>query len=143
MSWNSPTNLAEMAQSVRNSHAFNAGRCEIRGSWVAVLSSERVRAELATAAADGHALSDHIITGAETFENHYRTATDGTQRTPHPSTVLYYLTDARSGRAMLALQADGTVLDELETVRPDLRPATVQALREAIAEAAKRLQERS
>jgi hypothetical protein len=45
--------------------------------------------------------------------------------------TVYYVRDLATSRAVLALQADGTILDELDTVRPDLRPATREALRDA------------
>lgn len=140
MSWNSPTNVDEMRSSTHALFVWRARRCDLAAERVWVLSAYSVRAELGKAAADGHALSDHVVTGAEAFRDHYMTAEDRTTaRTPHPSTVVYYIRDTRSGRAVLALQADGTVLDELETVRPDLRPTTVTALRDAMAIAADNL----
>lgn len=136
MTWNHPTTVAEIRSSIHVRYVWHAGRFGLAADHVAVCSQYSDRANLGPAAAGGHALSDHILTGSEAYGDHYMT-TDGPEaRTPHPSTVMYYVRDLRSGKAVLALQADGTVLDELATVRPDLRPATVQALRDAMAVAA-------
>lgn len=133
MSWHIPATVSEMRSSVHARYSFRAPSFDLATDYVAVLSIHSVRGELGKAAADGHALSDHIVTGAEAYADHYMTTRGPDARTPHPSTVVYYMRDLRSGRAVLALQADGTILDELATVRPDLRPTTVQALRDAFA----------
>lgn len=131
MSWHIPANVDEIRASISALYSFRAPRFDLASGHVWVLSAESVRGELGRAARDGHALSDHVITGADTYRDHYMTTSGPDARTPHPSTVVYYVRDLRSGRAVMALQADGTVLDELATIRPDLRPATVEAVRDA------------
>lgn len=133
MSWHIPATVEEMRSSIHARFTFRAPRFDLATDYVAVLSVYSVRGDLGRAARDGHALSDHVLTGAEAYADHYMTTRGPDARTPHPSTVIYYMRDLRSGRAVLALQADGTILDELATVRPDLRPATVQAMRDAFA----------
>jgi len=132
MSWHIPATVSEIRASISARYSFRAPRFDLASDYVAVLSVYGVRATLGKAAADGHALSDHVLTGAETYADHYMTTRGPDARTPHPSTVVYYVRDLRSGRAVLALQADGTILDELATVRPDLRPTTVEAIRDAM-----------
>lgn len=136
MSWHIPSNVSEIRSSTHARHAWRAPSFDLAASYVAVLSVHSVQGELGRAAAAGHALSDHVVTGAEAYADHYMTTSGPSARTPHPSTVVYYIRDTRSGRAAIALQADGTILDELATVRPDLRPSTVEALRDAMKVAA-------
>lgn len=131
MSWNAPKSYAEAASSIRALFSWRMQRANLRGDWVACLSVCSVRAELGRA--KDHPLTDHVITGAERYADDYMHATSPvTARDPHPSVVTYYVQDLQSGRVVLALQADGTILDELSTVRPDLRPATVAMLRDAM-----------
>lgn len=133
MSWYAPKNAAEMAQSTRSGHAWRADRCGLAGDYVAVLSYVGMTALLDSE----HALSDHVLTGAEHYRDHYMSTPGPAARTPHPSTVVYYVRDTRTRRVILARQADGTVLDELDTIRPDLRQSTRDALRSAIADGAR------
>lgn len=132
MSWHIPATVSEIRSSIHARYSWRAPRFDLASDYVAVLSHYTVIANLGRAAREGHALSDHIVTGAEAYADHYMTTRGPDARTPHPSTVVYYVRDLRSGRAVLALQADGTILDELATVRPDLRPSTVEALRDAM-----------
>jgi hypothetical protein len=129
MSWHIPANVDEIRASISALYSWRAQRFDLASGYVAVCSP--TRRELGSAAAAGHALTDHVITGAEAFHDHYMSTRGPDARTPHPSTVVYYVVDLRTWRVAIALQADGTILDELTTLRPDLRPATVQAIRDA------------
>lgn len=129
MSWNRPANVVETAESVRQRWPFHNPRQSLAGDYVAVLSYAGMADRLDTS----HPLSDHVLTGAEAYRDHYLSTSGPDARTPHPSTVVYYVRDTTTGRVVLAVQADGTVLDELAELRPDLRPGTRSALRDAIA----------
>ena len=130
MSWYKPGTVAEMADSTRHAFSWNAQRFALAGDYVAVLSYHGMRGLLD----DSHPLSDHVLTGAEAYMNHYMTTRGPEARKPHPSVTVYYVRDTRSRRVVLARQADGTVLDELDTIRPDLKQSARDALREAVAE---------
>lgn len=124
MSWHRPSNVDEMTASVRACYSWRAQRFGLAGESVAVLSHYGMTGLLDAS----HPLSDLVLTGAERYRDDYLSTG---ARKPHPSVTVYYVRDLRTRRAVLALQADGSILDELDTLRPDLRPATREALREA------------
>jgi hypothetical protein len=132
MTWHGPTTVEEIRSSMHRSFVWRAQRFDLAADRVAVCSIYSERGNLGRAAAAGHALSDHVLTGSEAYHQHYMTTRGPESRTPHPSTVMYYVRDLRSGKAVLALQADGTILDELATIRPDLRATTIEALRDGM-----------
>lgn len=125
MTWHGPTTVDEMASSTRAIFSWNATRFGLAGDPVWVLSYHGMRGLLDAS----HPLSDHVLTGAERYRDDYM-ATGS--REPHPSVVVYYVRDTRSRRVVMALQSDGTILDELDATRPDLRESTRTALREAM-----------
>lgn len=129
MSWYKPNTVREMVQSTRNGHGWTADRFGLAGQYVAVLSFTGMGGTLDSS----HPLSDHVLTGAERYQDDYMA---GRGRIPHPSVTVYYVRDLKSRRVVLARQEDGTILDELDTIRPDLRPVTRDALRKAIKTAA-------
>lgn len=128
MSWNSPATVAEIADSITRGFPFHALRFDIEGHVVAVLSGHPF-----SPTHREHSLTDHVATGATWAENNYRTAADRSMaRTFRPDVVIYYLRDRRSGLAMAGVQQDGTVLDEIATVRPDLRSTTIAQFQQAL-----------
>ena len=129
MSWNSPKNCQEMADSTRAGLTWRAKG--LAADYVAVLSYSGMAGML-----DGsHPLSDHVLTGAERYRDDYMATGN---REPHPSVVVYYVRDTATRRVVLARQADGTILDELDTARPDLRQSTRDLLRAAFKEGGER-----
>jgi hypothetical protein len=122
MNWHLPATVADMAAATRSVSSWRAQRFNLAADAVFVLSVSGMGLDRS------HPLSDHVMTGAERYKDDYMS---GKGRKAHPSVTVYYVRDLATSRAVLALQADGTILDELDTVRPDLRPATREALRDA------------
>lgn len=122
------TTVKDMAEIIARRHTFRARGFDLAADAVYVLSAYGMAGVLRDRS---HALTDHVLTGAERYRDDYMTGEHPGNRVPHGSVTVYYVLDTRSGRVVLARQADGTVLDELDTLRPDLRQSTRDALRAA------------
>lgn len=120
--WWRPQTIGQMVFSVRRGFAF-AGM-GLRGDYVAVCSPRPSLDE-------SHPLSAHVITGAERYHDDYMS---GKGRTPHPSVVTYYVVDPSTRRVVVAVQADGTILEEIEEQLGHRSQKLRDALREAIRE---------
>lgn len=126
MSWHAPTTIGQMGTSVRAGWAWDWASRDLHGHYVAVCT--------ATAPVDpSHPLSDHVRTGAARYHDDYM-AGGPDRRKPHPSVVLYYV--RHGNRVVVAVQADGTVLDEIDTTGADLSPRVRDELRAAAQELA-------
>jgi hypothetical protein len=124
MAWHNPRSVLELAASIGRSWSFNSSRMRLRGNYVAVLS-----APLDLEPETKHALTDKVKEGAELIRHNYMV--EGT-RERHPDAPVYYLSDMTTRRVVIAIYRNGAVEDELDILRPDLKQAARDKIREAV-----------
>lgn len=128
MTYNIPSNVAELAAATRRAAPFHSLRFDVEGTAVHVLSGHPFSRETR----NNHRLTDRVALSAEWARANYILAPYPEARQYRPFVVVYYLRDRRTNRVMAAVQQNGEILDEIEIVRPDLRPSTVAKLRESL-----------
>jgi hypothetical protein len=128
MTYNIPATVSELAASTSRGASFHSTRFDVEGHAVHVLSGHPF-----SDTDRKHRLTDHVARGAEWARANYMLASYPDARQYRPEVTVFYLRDRRSNQVMAAVQQDGAILDEIEIIRPDLRPATVAGLREGLA----------
>lgn len=129
MGFHNPTTYAGIAESIRRRFGFHSTNHDIEGKAIAVLSGHPFSRD-----ALRHPLTARVARSADETRERYMTRGAYHGRAYPPDAVAYYVWDRRSGLVMAAVLQSGEVLDEITAVRPNLRPGSVDAIRDALAE---------
>lgn len=127
MGFHNPTTYAGIADGIRRGHPFHSRNHDVEGIAIYVLSGHPFsRDHLA------HELTARVARSADETRERYMARGAYHGRTYPPDAVAYYVRDRRSGLVMAAVLQSGEVLDEIDAVRPDLRPASAATIRRAL-----------
>lgn len=122
-----PTTVGHMHYFITHGWGFTARPFDLDAATVQVMSGHPFTQEQRE-----HPLTNSVAEGAEWVRTNYLDKPFPQARQYHPDVVVYYLRDRRTGKVIAGVQQNGTVLDEIATMRPDLRPATIHTLRDAL-----------